>query len=34
MLGRILNATFITPFDKLNSGLEWAVNGLAEFLPG
>ena len=34
MLGRILNATFITPFDKLNASLEWAVNGLADILPG
>ena len=34
MLGRILNATFITPIDKLNAGLEWAVQGLADILPG
>ena len=34
MLGRILNATFITPIDKLNAGLEWAVQELADILPG
>ena len=34
MLGRILNVTFITPFDTLNSTLEWAVQGLADILPG
>ncbi len=34
MLGRILNVTFITPIDTLNTTLEWAVNGLADILPG
>lgn len=34
MLTRILNVTFLAPFDKLNAGLEWAVNGLADILPG
>ena len=34
MLGRILNVTFIAPFDKLNASLEWAVQGLADILPG
>lgn len=34
MLGRILGAIFLTPFDAMNSALEVGINGLVSHLPG